>query len=78
MLDLVRATGGTVVSVSDDEMVSAAKQMAAKTGIFAAPEGGATLAAANRLREQGWIKADDRVVLFNTGSGVKYIEALRA
>jgi threonine synthase len=78
MLDLIRATGGTVVTVSDAEMIAAAKEMGAKTGIFAAPEGGATLAAAQKLRDQGWIKPTDRVVLFNTGSGVKYIEALRA
>ncbi len=76
MLDMLRATNGTALTVSDSEMVAAAKEMAAKTGIFAAPEGGATLAAANRLRDQGWIKPSDRVVLFNTGSGVKYLEAL--
>jgi threonine synthase len=45
--------------------------------VFASPEGGATLAAAKRLRDQGWIKPADRVVLFNTGSGVKYLEAMR-
>lgn len=76
MLDLIRATGGTALTVSDGEMISAAKEMAAKTGVFAAPEGGATLAAARRLRESGWLKDSDRVVLFNTGSGVKYLEAL--
>ncbi|HLK14214.1 MAG TPA: threonine synthase [Fimbriimonadaceae bacterium] len=77
MLDLVRATRGTVVTVSDAEMVAAAKEMSAKTGVFACPEGGATLAAARKLSESGWIKPTDRVVLFNTGSGVKYLEALR-
>lgn len=78
MLDLIRATNGTVVTVSDAAMVAAAKEMGAKTGVFAAPEGGATLAAAQRLRDQGWINPEDRVVLFNTGSGVKYIEAMRS
>ena len=77
MLDLIRATNGTVVTVSDAEMVAAAREIGARTGIFAAPEGGATLAAAQRLRNQGWIKPADRVVLFNTGSGLKYIEAMR-
>jgi threonine synthase len=76
MIDLIRATGGTALTVTDEEMIAAAKEIAAKTGVFAAPEGGATLAAAKRLRDQGWIKPDDTVVLFNTGSGVKYIEAL--
>lgn len=76
MLDLIRATGGTVVTASDAEMVAGAKEMAAKTGVFAAPEGGATLAAAQKLLATGWLNHEDRVVLFNTGSGVKYIEAL--
>jgi len=77
MLDLIRASGGTAVTVSDEEMISAAKEMARKTGVFAAPEGGATLAAAKGLRDQGFLKEDDDLVLFNTGSGVKYLEALR-
>ena len=75
MLDLIRATGGTAVTVSDSEMISAAREIGAKTGIFAAPEGGATLAAARKLEASGWIRPSDRVVLFNTGSGIKYIEA---
>jgi threonine synthase len=76
MLDMLRATGGTALTVTDEEMIAAAKDMAAKTGVFAAPEGGATLAAARRLRDQGWIRPSDTVLLFNTGSGVKYLEAL--
>jgi threonine synthase len=76
MLDAIRSTGGVAVSVTDQEMIAAAKEMAAKTGVFAAPEGGATLAAARRLTESGLLASDDLVVLFNTGSGVKYIEAL--
>lgn len=76
MLDLIRSSGGTALTVSDDEMVAAAKEMAAKTGIFAAPEGGATLAAARKLLDRGFLEVADTVVLFNTGSGVKYLEAL--
>lgn len=76
MIDLVRRTGGTFVTVTDEEMVGAARRMARQTGIYASPEGGATLAAAERLRETGWIKREETVVLFNTGSGVKYAEAL--
>jgi threonine synthase len=76
MLDWIRATSGTVITVSDEEMIGAAREMARLTGVFAAPEGGATLAAAQRLRDSGWIRESDVVVLFNTGSGVKYIEAL--
>ncbi len=76
MLDAIRATQGFAITVTDPEMISAAKEIASKTGIFAAPEGGATLAAARKLTSRGFIQPQDLVVLFNTGSGVKYIEAL--
>jgi threonine synthase len=76
MLDLVRATGGTALTVSDEQMVTCAKEIAAKTGVFACPEGGATLAAYRRLLASGFLSEDESVVLFNTGSGVKYLEAL--
>jgi len=76
MLDLLRASGGTVVIVTDEEMVAATRELASKTGIFGAPEGGATLAAAQKLSASGFIKPDDVVVLFNTGTGLKYLEAL--
>jgi threonine synthase len=75
MLDLIRASGGTALTVTDEEMVAGCREMGIATGIFAAPEGGAVLAAAQRLRDQGWVKPDDVVVLFNTGSGLKYLEA---
>jgi threonine synthase len=71
MLDLIRESGGCAVTVTDEEMVAAAKEMAATTGVFACPEGGATLAAARKL-----LRSDETVVLFNTGSGIKYLEAL--
>lgn len=76
ILDAVRASRGTVRSVSDEAMVAAAKEISRLTGVFACPEGGATLAAAQTLRREGWIAEDDLIVLFNTGSGVKYLEAL--
>lgn len=76
MLDLIRSTGGTALTVEDAEMVAAAHEMGAATGIFASPEGGATLAAARRLLAGGFLSPDDRVALFNTGSGVKYLEAM--
>jgi threonine synthase len=78
MLDLLRAGNGLAITVSDEEMIAAAREIAAKTGIFAAPEGGATLAAARTLEARGWIRPEDVVVLFNTGSGVKYLEAFGA
>jgi len=74
MLDLIRASGGTAVTVSDEAMVEAQIEMASKTGVFPAPEGGATLAAAHDLAESGFIRPSDIVVLFNTGSGLKYID----
>lgn len=78
MLDLIRASVGCAVTITDSAMIAAAKEMSAKTGVFASPEGGAALAAARELLRSGWLQESDSVVLFNTGSGVKYIEALSA
>lgn len=78
VLDLIRRTGGTALTVTDDEMLAATQRLARSTGIYAAPEGGAVLAAAEKLRDTGWIKPTDCVVLFNTGSGHKYPEAIAA
>src|SRR5690348_12570158 len=69
----VRESGGTAVSVSDTEMLDAGVQMAEHEGIFPAPEGGACVAAARRLAEAGFLQANDRVVIYNTGSGYKYL-----
>jgi threonine synthase len=75
MLDLIRASGGTALAVGDEEMIAAARDMASKTGVSACPEGGAVLAAARLLRDRGFLHESDSVVLFNTGSGLKYAEA---
>lgn len=75
MLDILEKSNGTAVTVSDAELVAGAREIGANEGIFAAPEGGALLAAMRKLLEDGWIKRDETVVLFNTGSGVKYLEA---
>ena len=75
MIDLIRASGGTALTVTDQEMVHATRELSSSTGVFSAPEGGATLAAAQKLRDIGFIKSTDTVVLFNTGSGLKYLEA---
>jgi threonine synthase len=61
--------------VTDDEIHLAWQEFAALTGIFAAPEGAATYAALKKLLSDGWMQSNERVVLFNTGSGVKYLEA---
>jgi len=70
----IRASNGTAISVSDDEILAAQADLAAKEGIFAAPEGAATLAALIKLKSSGWIQPDERVVLFNTGTGLKYLK----
>ena len=74
ILRALRASNGTAVAVTDDEIEAAVAQMSRTEGVFPAPEGAATLAALHKLLEQDWILPDERVVLFNTGSGLKYIE----
>ncbi len=74
MLDAIRESHGTAITVTDDEMINAANEMSRKTGIFACPEGGATLAAAQKLRESKFLKDSDIAVLFNTCSGLKYTD----
>jgi threonine synthase len=66
------------IAVSDPEMAEAQRMLATTEGIFACPEGAATVAALRTLRQQGWIQAHERVVLFNTGSGLKYADLLHA
>lgn len=68
----LRASHGTAITVTDQEMLAATNLLGAQTGIFAAPEGGACLAAQMQLLKSGWISADEQVVLLNTGSGLKY------
>jgi threonine synthase len=67
---------GIAVAVSDKAILEAQRQLARLEGIFAAPEGAATLAALEKLIEQKWIHPGERVVLFNTGSGLKYLDRL--
>jgi threonine synthase len=69
------ASHGEAVAATDNEMLTACRDLAALEGVFAAPEGGAGLVAVQKLREQGKIRRDETVVLFNTGSGYKYVEA---
>jgi threonine synthase len=72
ILDAVRASGGTALSVSEAEIVAAQLEMGRLTGIYAAPEAAATWAAVPRLRADGFLSGNERVVLFCTGSGLKY------
>ncbi len=72
ILRALRESGGTAVAVPDQDMIEAANLLGRTEGIWAAPEGAATLVAFQALRRQGWIAGDETVVLFNTGSGLKY------
>jgi threonine synthase len=65
---------GTAVAVSDDTILESQKQLARTEGIFAAPEGAATLAALQQLVEKKWVDPSENIVLFNTGSGLKYLD----
>ncbi len=78
ILDILEKSGGTAVAVSDDEIMQALGAWSEEEGIFAAPEGAASLAAYRRLRATGFLKPEDTVVLFNTGSGLKYIDVVAA
>ena len=73
VLKVIRDSGGTAIAVTDDEICEAQSQVAQCEGVFACPEGAATFAAAKHLLRQSWISPDERVVLFNTGSGLKYL-----
>jgi threonine synthase len=75
ILDALRESKGTAVAVSDEELLAAVKEIGAAEGLFVAPEGAACLPALRKLIERGEVKQDERVVLFNTGAGVKYLEA---
>ncbi len=78
ILSILRKSGGTAVTVTDDEMLDAVHEWATTEGIFAAPEGAASLVAHRKLVASGFLTASDRVVLFNTGSGLKYIDVVSA
>jgi len=75
ILSDLRASLGTAVAATDEEMLAAGRELAALEGVFAAPEGAATVVAARKLIAEKWIEPDQSVVLFNTGSGYKYGEA---
>lgn len=76
ILDILRASGGTALAVSDEEIRGAIAELGAAEGIFAAPEGAACVTAYRRLLESGFLSPKDEVVLFNTGSGLKYLDVM--
>src|SRR5215467_1819869 len=77
VLDILNKSGGVALAVTDNEIMDALRHWARVEGIFAAPEGAAALAAYRKLRGSGFFGPDDKVVLFNTGSGLKYLEVIK-
>ena len=75
VLQAVRESGGTAAAVSDIEMMNACEELASLEGLFVSPEGGACIAALRKLRQSGFLKKNDRILIYNTGSGYKYLEA---
>jgi threonine synthase len=76
ILDILKTSGGLALAVTDAAILDAARHWAQVEGIFAAPEGAASLAAYRKLLASGFFATDDTVVLFNTGSGLKYLDVL--
>ena len=74
ILDAIRESGGTAITVTDEELIEGAKELARTEGIFAAPEGGACVPALRKLLARGDVKPEEKVVLLNTGSGIKYLD----
>ncbi len=75
ILDALHKSGGTAIAVTDEELIAAVKEIGAAEGLFCAPEGAACLPALRKMIEQNLVKENERVVIFNTGAGVKYLEA---
>ena len=77
MLQAIRESGGTALSVSDDDMLAEIPRVGKAEGIFFCPEGAACVAALCRLVENGFIKPADEVLTFNTASGLKYLDVIQ-
>ena len=75
VLNAVRESGGTAVAVSDQDMLDAGRMLAQAEGIFGAPEGAACVAAAQHLLREGFLAPEDELAIYNTGTGLKYLEA---
>ena len=75
ILNAVRASGGTAIAVSDAELLDAGIRLAADEGLFVAPEGAACVSALEKLLANGFLKREEKIVIYNTGAGLKYLEA---
>jgi threonine synthase len=74
ILKILRESNGGAITVDDEEMIRTAREVGSKEGLFVCPEGAACFAALKSLRSTGKIVPGERVVIFNTGSGIKYLE----
>jgi threonine synthase len=75
ILDAVRGSGGTAIAVNDEELIDAGIELASLEGMFVAPEGAACIPALRKLLATGFLKPSERIVIYNTGAGLKYLEA---
>ena len=75
ILDAVRSSGGRAIAVSDADLLDAGLQLASEEGLFVAPEGAACVSAIERLLASGFLKRHEKIVIYNTGAGLKYLEA---
>jgi threonine synthase len=74
ILDAIHESHGTALSINDAEMIQAIRDVGAAEGLFVAPESGACCAAVSKLARSGWIRPHETTVIFNTGTGIKYLE----
>jgi threonine synthase len=74
MLNILRQSNGGAVAVDDEEMIRVAREVGSTEGLFVCPEGAACFAALKSLRSAGKIASGERVIIFNTGSGIKYLD----
>jgi threonine synthase len=78
MLEILRDSNGLAVAVSDDDLLASMADWGRSEGLFLCPEGAAATAAYDRLLAAGVLTAEDRVVIFNTGGGLKYTDVTAA
>jgi threonine synthase len=78
ILDAIRASGGTALTVTDAEMLDGVHHAATREGLFVSPEAGAAVIGTKKLRENGFLHPDDEVVIFSTGSGMKHTDLINA
>jgi threonine synthase len=78
MLKILRKSNGGAITVNDQEMIRTARELGSKEGLFVCPEGAACFAALKLLRSTDKIHSGERVIIFNTGSGIKYLECYQA